>query len=54
MTEHKLVVAEKPSVAKAIAAVIAPGYKQRRGYLEGNGYLISWCYGHLAKLADTS
>ena len=54
MTEHKLIVAEKPSVAKAIAAVIAPGYKQRRGYLEGNGYLISWCYGHLAKLADAS
>ena len=54
MTEHKLIVAEKPSVAKAIASVIAPGYKQRRGYLEGNGYLISWCYGHLAKLADAS
>ena len=54
MTEHKLIVAEKPSVAKAIAAVIAPGYKQRRGYLEGSGYLISWCYGHLAKLADAS
>jgi len=54
MTEHKLIVAEKPSVAKAIAAVIAPGCKQRRGYLEGNGYLISWCYGHLAKLADAS
>lgn len=54
MTEHKLIVAEKPSVAKAIAAVIAPDYKQRRGYLEGNGYLISWCYGHLAKLADAS
>ena len=54
MTEHKLIVAEKPSVAKAIAAAIAPGCKQRRGYLEGNGYLISWCYGHLAKLADAS
>lgn len=54
MSEYKLIVAEKPSVAKAIAAVIAPGYKQRRGYLEGNGYLISWCYGHLAKLADAS
>ena len=52
--EHKLIVAEKPSVAKAIATVIAPGCKQRRGYLEGNGYLISWCYGHLAKLADAS
>ena len=54
MSEYKLIVAEKPSVAKAIAAVIAPGYKQRKGYLEGNGYLISWCYGHLAKLADAS
>ena len=54
MSEYKLIVAEKPSVAKAIAAVIAPGCKQRRGYLEGNGYLISWCYGHLAKLADAS
>lgn len=54
MSEYKLIVAEKPSVAKAIAAVIAPDYKQRRGYLEGNGYLISWCFGHLAKLADAS
>ena len=54
MSEYKLIVAEKPSVAKAIAAVIAPDCKHRRGYLEGNGYLISWCYGHLAKLADAS
>lgn len=54
MSEYKLVVAEKPSVAKAIAAVIAPDYNQRKGYLEGNGYLISWCFGHLAKLADAS
>ena len=54
MSEYKLIVAEKPSVAKAIAAVIAPGSKQRKGYLEGSGYLISWCYGHLAKLADAS
>ena len=54
MSEYKLIVAEKPSVAKAIAAAIAPGAKQRRGYLEGSGYLISWCFGHLAKLADAS
>ena len=54
MSEYKLIVAEKPSVAKAIAAVIAPDYNQRKGYLEGNGYLISWCFGHLAKLADAS
>ena len=50
MTHHKLVIAEKPSVAQSIAAVL--GAKQRRdGYLSGNGYLVSWCYGHLAELA---
>jgi DNA topoisomerase-3 len=47
----KLVIAEKPSVAQSIAAVI--GAKTRRdGYLEGNGYLVSWCFGHLAELAE--
>lgn len=47
----KLVIAEKPSVAQSIAAAL--GVRQRqKGYLEGNGYLISWCYGHLAGLAD--
>ena len=47
----KLVIAEKPSVAQSIASVL--GVRQRqKGYLEGNGYLISWCYGHLAALAD--
>ncbi|MCD7902711.1 MAG: DNA topoisomerase 3 [Oscillospiraceae bacterium] len=50
MTSHKLIIAEKPSVAQSIAAVL--GARQRRdGYLEGNGYLVSWCYGHLAELA---
>lgn len=50
MTHHKLVIAEKPSVAQSIAAVL--GAKQRRdGYLSGGGYLVSWCYGHLAELA---
>ena len=45
-----LVISEKPSVAKSIAAVI--GAKQRGdGYLEGGGYLVSWCLGHLAELA---
>ena len=53
----KLVISEKPSVAQSIAAVI--GAKQRGdGYLEGggrspaNGYLVSWCLGHLAELAE--
>ena len=50
MTHHKLVIAEKPSVAQSIAAVL--GAKQRRdGYLSGNGCIVSWCYGHLAELA---
>ena len=49
MSQLKLVVAEKPSVAQTLAAVL--GAKQRReGYLEGNGYLVSWCLGHLAEL----
>ena len=52
-TQHKLVIAEKPSVAQSIAAVL--GAKKRNdGYLEGNGYLVSWCYGHLAELADAN
>ena len=47
----KLVISEKPSVAQSIAAAL--GVRQRqKGYLEGNGYLISWCFGHLAALAD--
>lgn len=46
----KLVVAEKPSVAKAYADVI--GAKKRcDGYFEGNGYIVSWCVGHLVELA---
>lgn len=49
MSQHKLVIAEKPSVAQSIAAVL--GAKQRGdGYLEGNGYIVSWCFGHLAEL----
>ncbi|BAL00227.1 DNA topoisomerase III [Oscillibacter valericigenes Sjm18-20] len=47
----KLVIAEKPSVAQSIAAVL--GAKQRGGgYLEGSGWLVSWCFGHLAELAS--
>ena len=49
----KLVIAEKPSVAKSIAAVL--GAKGRKdGYLEGGGYLVSWCVGHLVELADAA
>ena len=48
---YQLVIAEKPSVAQSLASIL--GAKQRRdGYLEGNGWLVSWCVGHLAGLAD--
>ena len=46
----KLVIAEKPSVAKSIAGVIGADEK-KDGYLEGNGYLVSWCVGHLVELS---
>ena len=39
---YKLVIAEKPSVAQSIAKVIG-AEKREDGYLEGNGYLVSWC-----------
>ena len=47
----KLVIAEKPSVARSIAAVIGATDRQE-GYLQGNGYLVSWCIGHLVSFAD--
>ena len=51
MTQYKLVIAEKPSVARSIAGVIGATEKHD-GYLEGNGYLVSWCIGHLVSFAD--
>ena len=51
MTQHRLVIAEKPSVALSLASVL--GARQRHdGYFSGNGCIVSWCYGHLAELAD--
>lgn len=50
-TQHKLVIAEKPSVAMSLAAVLGANEK-KDGYLEGNGYLVSWCVGHLLELAQ--
>lgn len=46
-----LVIAEKPSVAKSIANVLGAN-KRCDGYLEGDNYLVSWCFGHLAELAS--
>ena len=48
---NRLVIAEKPSVAQSIAAVLGATEKHD-GYLSGGGYTVSWCYGHLAELAD--
>ena len=45
-----LIVTEKPSVAMAYAKVLGATNRQD-GYLEGNGYLVSWCVGHLVELA---
>ena len=46
----KLVLAEKPSVAQSIAKVLGVA-KREDGYLEGNGYVVSWCVGYLVELA---
>ena len=47
----KLVITEKPSVARSIAAVIGATEKQN-GYWQGGGYLVSWCIGHLVSFAE--
>ena len=47
----KLVICEKPSVGVSISSVL--GLKSRHdGYIEGGGYIVSWCFGHLAGLAS--
>ena len=47
----RLIIAEKPSLARNIGAGIGK-MNNRNGYLEGNGYLITWAFGHLFSLAD--
>ena len=46
-----LIIAEKPSLARNIAAAIG-AMQRRQGYLEGQGYLITWAFGHLFSLCD--
>ena len=46
----QLIITEKPSVAQSIEKVLG-AQKRQDGYLEGNGYLVSWCVGHLVELA---
>ena len=45
----KLIVAEKPAVARAICPAVGAS-KKHEGYFEGGGCLVSWCYGHLAEM----
>ena len=47
---HNLIITEKPSVARTISKVLG-ATARRDGYLEGGGYLVSWCVGHLVELA---
>ena len=47
----KLVIAEKPSVAQSIAKVLG-AFERKNGFLQGNGYVVSWCIGHLVGLCD--
>ncbi len=46
----KIIIAEKPSVAKSIAAIVGANNKQD-GYIEGGGYAVTWAFGHLVGLA---
>jgi len=47
---YKLIITEKPSVAKDIAKVLGIN-KRKNGYFEGDGYKITWCVGHLVGLS---
>ena len=50
---YKLVISEKPSVGKSIAAVLGAN-ERKDGYFIGSGYIVSWCFGHLAELAEAA
>ena len=45
-----VLIAEKPSVAQSIAAIVGAN-NRKDGYLEGNGYAVTWAFGHLVGLA---
>lgn len=46
----KVIIAEKPSVAQAIASVVG-AHQRKEGYLMGGGYAVAWAFGHLVGLA---
>ena len=47
----KLVIAEKPSVGKTIASVLGAD-KRQDGFCEGNGYVVTWCFGFLSEFSE--
>lgn len=49
----KTILAEKPSVAKEIARIVGANIKEE-GYLTGNGYYVTWAFGHIVQLAMPS
>lgn len=51
MVGMKLCIAEKPSVAREIAKILGANTK-RQGYFEGNGYQVTWTFGHLCTLKE--
>ena len=50
MYMKNVIIAEKPSVAQSIAAIVGAG-QRKDGYIEGNGYAVTWAFGHLVQLA---
>lgn len=44
----KTIIAEKPSVAKEIAHIVGAD-KREEGYMQGNGYFVTWAFGHLVQ-----
>ncbi|MBQ6206529.1 MAG: DNA topoisomerase III, partial [Oscillospiraceae bacterium] len=46
-----IVIAEKPAIARTLSTVLGASEK-KNGYLEGNGWIVSWCLGHLADFID--
>ncbi len=46
-----LIIAEKPSLARNISSAIG-GMQRKNGYMEGNGYIVTWAFGHLFSLVD--
>ena len=47
----KLIITEKPSVAREFAKALNQNMKSRDGYIESDDYIITWCVGHLVTMS---